>query len=81
MIRILLVLVKELKCFEGMYGFVFKLECKEEFKVIIDKCVINLKFFQILFDEVGKYIVEYIEKELLIIFVDINYIIFVGEFV
>lgn len=79
-IKISPALVKELKCSEGMHGSVLKPERKEELKVITDKCVINSKPFQILLDEAGKHIVEYIEKELLTIFADINHIIFVGEF-
>lgn len=64
-----------------MQEVVLGIECKDEFKFIGDKCVIKLERFQILFIEVGRCIVEYIEKELFDVFVDINYIIFVGEFV
>lgn len=79
-IKISIDLLEELKCSEGMHGSVLKRECKEELHITGDKLVIKSKPFQILLDEAGKHIVEYIEKELLTIFTDINQIILVGEF-
>lgn len=79
-IKISTSLLKELKCSEGMHGSVLKPERKEELHITGDKCVIKSKPFQNLFAEAGKHIVEYIEKELLTIFADINHIILVGEF-
>lgn len=53
---------------------------KDELQIKNFKCSIKSKRFQIVFTEAGKCIVDYIEKQLLSKFPDINHIILVGEY-
>ncbi|XP_061177392.1 heat shock 70 kDa protein 12A-like [Saccostrea echinata] len=54
------------------------LENNIEFK--LDKCKISPDVFQSLFSDAGKHIVEYMEKELLTKYPDVDYLILIGEF-
>lgn len=79
-IQLLFFILNEIN-FENMQEFVLRKECEDEIYIKLDKCVIKFEWFKIFVFEVGKCIVDYIELELFIVFLDINYIIFVGEFV
>lgn len=67
--------------FEDMQKFVVKLGLNDKINFRLDKCIIFLEVFKSLFIDVGKQIVQYLKKELLIDLLDIYCIIFIGEFV
>ncbi|XP_062597873.1 heat shock 70 kDa protein 12A-like [Saccostrea cucullata] len=53
---------------------------KDNIEFKLDKCKISSEVFQSLFSDAGKHIVNYMEKELLTKYPDVEHIILVGEF-
>lgn len=79
-IKISAVNMDDTRSFEGMQESDLKTGHKDELRFKRDKCIIKSKRFQILLNEAGKSIVDYIEKQLFTKFPDIDQIILVGEF-